>query len=200
MKQKRLIESDCLGYDMRLAGKGDYSPGIYDGLSWDGDNRRIVAEVFSDHVIYKSGIETFAGFRTEGTQKIELSRTTCNYGGNRTWFICPDCNRRTLNLYWRVTDGIPDLRHEKLSCRTCHGLVYASERRDRGKGDLIRANRIYAKIGGKYGKRPKFMRRKTYDELMQQAKGYEEKAQNSCQFELMKAEAAPLNFEMLDFS
>jgi len=175
----KLIENDCFGYDMRLAGKDGYSPGTYDTFSREGDNRRIVVEVTTDYVIYKSGIETFAGFRIEGTQKIRLSRTTCNYGGSRTWFICPDCNRRTLCLYWRVTDGIPDLRHEKLSCRICHKLVYASERRDRGRGDLNRANHIYARIGGKYGEKPKYMRQKTYDRLRQQAKNYENKGQKT---------------------
>jgi len=175
MKNKRLIESDCLMYDMRLIGNEYCSPRTYDGFSEEGDNRHIKVEVNTDHVIFKSGIETFAGFRTEGSQKIKLSRTSCNYGGLRTWFICPDCNRRTLCLYWRVTDGIPDLRHEKLSCRICHKLVYASEHRDRGRGDLNRSNNLYAKMGGKYGEKPKYMRQKTYDRLRQQAKYYENK-------------------------
>jgi len=165
----KLIESDCFGFDIRRC---DITPGTHPSFTDENSNKSIKVDVFKDRVYVKSGLDLFAGFRELGQQMIMFSRTPCNYGGYRTWFICPDCNRRTTSLYWRVTDGIPDLRTEKLACRKCQGLVYASEGRDRGRGNLNRAERLYEKIGGKYGNKPKGMHWNTYNRLRLLAEQY----------------------------
>ena len=77
-----------------------------------------------------------------------------------------------------MTEGIPDLRTDRLACRTCHGLVYASERGDRGRGNFNRAERLYDKAGGKQGSKPKGMHWSTYYRLREQAEVYETSWQN----------------------
>jgi len=174
------IESDYYALDIRLMTspvlENDLKPGEEYTIfsSDDRVNKILLAEIEEGKVIYKSGINTFAGVRIYASQEVMLANTPCHYGGTRTWFICPECSRRTIILYWGVTDHIPDLRSERMACRKCHGLVYASERRDRGMGDLNRAAALYEKAGGKHGEKPKYMRRNTYEQLLSKAKYYEE--------------------------
>jgi len=52
---------------------------------------------------------------------VKLTRTDCNYGGCRTWFICPCCGKRTLKLY---------LKASKFLCRTCQNLNYISSQKN----------------------------------------------------------------------
>ena len=173
---KRNIEQDCHAFYTRLMTWPDIFPCVYPIYGGDVGKGMMVV-IKQDSIIFKSGTYTFGGFRTYVTQEVRLSRTPCHYGGERRWFVCPDCEERRVILYWNINldNDMPDLKHDKLLCRKCHGLVYASERRDRGRGDLNRSNNLYAKIGGKYGGKPKYMRQKTYDRLRQQAKYYENK-------------------------
>lgn len=46
---------------------------------------------------------------------IEMDTTECNYGNERTWLICPTCEKRRLSLYY------DDYEFE---CRECAGLLY----------------------------------------------------------------------------
>ena len=50
---------------------------------------------------------------------VRLTWTPCNFGGQRPWFVCPDCEGRSAVLY-----AFPRFR-----CRACHPLVYASTHR-----------------------------------------------------------------------
>lgn len=51
---------------------------------------------------------------------VELITTTCNYGGQRYWFTCPQpsCQRRARTLY---------LHNNYIACRHCHELTYKSK-------------------------------------------------------------------------
>jgi hypothetical protein len=95
------------------------------------------------------------GSRRDGTQAIQLSHTACGFGGSRPWFLCPVCQRRAGVLY---------LRFGRFACRTCQRVSYASQ-----SGDEIDALwRRQAKIERKlkeHWRRPKGMRRRTYDRL-----------------------------------
>lgn len=57
------------------------------------------------------------------TQIINLTRTPCNFGGYRPWFLCPgdQCGRRVAILYGP---------HSML-CRHCRGIAYQSQREDK---------------------------------------------------------------------
>jgi hypothetical protein len=47
--------------------------------------------------------------------KIEKDYTICNYGGEREWLVCPQCNKRRLTLYFVGNS---------LKCRSCACLIY----------------------------------------------------------------------------
>ena len=48
---------------------------------------------------------------------IPISSTDCNYGGQRHWLHCPQCQRRSAVLY---------LLNGDFACRQCHDLTYTS--------------------------------------------------------------------------
>jgi len=50
-------------------------------------------------------------------QFIELTKSKCNYGGDRVWFLCPACNRRIGTLYRRPINT-------QFLCRNCNNLTY----------------------------------------------------------------------------
>ena len=95
---------------------------------------------------------------------VELSRTRCNYGGERVWFRCParGCGRRVAVLYGGAI----------FACRKCHRLAYASQRADVLSRALGRADKIRARLRWKPGiafmpgERPKGMHWKTYERFM----------------------------------
>jgi len=51
--------------------------------------------------------------------EIPLTRTLCNFGGFRWWFICPQCWKRVAVLYRPP-------RRTFFLCRHCHELTYES--------------------------------------------------------------------------
>lgn len=55
-------------------------------------------------------------------QTVYLTDTQCNLGGERFWFLCPDCNKRVGVLY------LCELGY--FSCRLCLSLVYESQRKN----------------------------------------------------------------------
>jgi hypothetical protein len=67
-------------------------------------------------------------------QKVLFERTACNYGGDRNWFLCPNCNARVAILY-----GADVL----FLCRHCYRLPYASQSEDQ----LNRLSRKARKLG-----------------------------------------------------
>ena len=54
--------------------------------------------------------------------QIELVTTRPHLGGERPWFVCPNCDRRVGKLY-----GRPELKG--FACRICLKLVYYSQYR-----------------------------------------------------------------------
>jgi hypothetical protein len=93
---------------------------------------------------------------------ITVVPTNCHYGGQRHWFLCPFCTRRSKKLY--LSGGL-------FLCRKCLKLAYSTQNRsdtDRiidKKWDLIR------KFGGDCEwsiKRPKGMHQKTFEQYREE--------------------------------
>ena len=91
---------------------------------------------------------------------IRFSYSKCNFGGLRTWFICPstECQRRVAVLY----------ASEKFVCRNCLRLKYGSQYEDVEMRAVRKAMKIREKLkwqdgvlDGK-GNRPKGMHLKSY--------------------------------------
>ncbi len=95
----------------------------------------------------------------KGRTRVDLVYTDQHLGGRRRWFVCPDCGRRCLLLYQRV---------ERLACRACHDLAYASECESREDRLRRRARAIRCRLGGSanlldpFPDKPKGMHRSTY--------------------------------------
>ncbi|MFU0841007.1 MAG: hypothetical protein ACFWTZ_00045 [Burkholderia sp.] len=87
---------------------------------------------------------------------VAIDKQPCHFGGERWWFICPRCGRRTSVLFIS----------EKVGCRCCMGLTYRSAKADRIERFSIHMNRIKRRLGGEELQRPKGMHACTYDRLM----------------------------------
>lgn len=96
-----------------------------------------------------------------GRDDLTTSKTACNYGGYREWFVC-DCGRRVGVLY---------LVHE-WRCRHCVGALYQSQLNQPIDRLNERINRIRERLGWVrgiahgMGDKPKGMHQKTYQGLI----------------------------------
>ncbi len=133
---------------MSLIGRGRATCGEFPAF----DVRRIMPRMLTpyDGVMIEHG---------KGRTRVDLVYTDQQLGGRRRWFVCPDCGRRCLLLYQRV---------ERLACRTCHDLAYASECESREDRLRRRARTIRRRLGGSanlldpFPDKPKGMHRSTY--------------------------------------
>jgi hypothetical protein len=105
---------------------------------------------------------------------VSIVWTPCNYGGRRTWFLCPGsgCGRRIAILYG---GGI-------FACRHCHQLAYDSQREPAHERALTRAQAIREKLGGsgsmaeRFPSKPKGMQWRTYFLLWKQAENAQDRS------------------------
>ena len=93
---------------------------------------------------------------------IKLSRTACNYGGHRHWWLCPKCSKRVSVLYCAGA----------YVCRHCIGGKYGSQLEQPIDNLFRRLDRIRTRLGWQdgvihgIGERPKGMHRSTYSKLV----------------------------------
>lgn len=88
---------------------------------------------------------------------VAYEHTFPNYGGRRTWFTCPVCGRRCGVLYLA----------QRVACRKCLGLYYPCQGENcTGRGIALML-RWKDKINYWSGRRPRYMHRKKYLELLQ---------------------------------
>lgn len=90
-------------------------------------------------------------------QHIWLNRTRCNYGGARTWFSCPNCQRQVAKLYLRAGAGF--------ICRHCGRISYGSQSDDAMGRAWRRQYKAEAKLG-EHWQRPKGMHHATRAKLL----------------------------------
>lgn len=86
----------------------------------------------------------------------QIAQTACNYGGTRSWFICPHCEKKCAKLYQR---------NARFACRTCQRLRYHSQ----ALAPLARHQWAYTKLQTRLSDhelRPKGMHRCTYQLLV----------------------------------
>ena len=93
---------------------------------------------------------------------IQLTKTSCNYGGHRHWWLCPKCSQRVSVLYCA---GV-------YVCRHCIDANYHSQLQqpiDRlfSRADAIRQRlRWQSGVAHGIGERPKGMHHSTYERLV----------------------------------
>jgi len=101
-----------------------------------------------------------------------IDHMAAHYGGDRPYFLCPACGRRTWNLY---------MREGRLECRLCLGFSYARRHVYRWCPALHRVRRMRALLGGELTpfaplppRRPNQWRQ-TYDRLIRRLEAEEAK-------------------------
>ncbi|MBI9047244.1 MAG: hypothetical protein JEZ06_22345 [Anaerolineaceae bacterium] len=75
-------------------------------------------------------------------QRITLTWTPCNYGGERVWFICPSCGKRVAVIY---------LGGKSFACRGCCNLTYQSCNETARDRKFSRADKLRERIGARPG-------------------------------------------------
>ena len=71
-------------------------------------------------------------------QSVELTSTPCHFGGERQWFLCPDCGRRAAVFY---------LVSNRWSCRLCGRVRYSCHQ----EGPAARLARRMQKVRHRLG-------------------------------------------------
>ncbi len=157
----------------RWARDGYLTAGRWFNWQWtwgDGSKSNInvrVESAWTIRLIYR----TRSGSEVDWTDvdySIQLTRTPCRFGGERTWFICPGrgCGRRVAKLYCAGRYYV---------CRHCGDLAYSSQHEDAGDRALRRAQAIRKKLGGSanmlelFPPKPKGMHWKTYIRLQSES-------------------------------
>ncbi len=168
----------CLQVDIRkLARDGLLKPGAEGSFLERKSKYEIRLVSGQDRMRFQHGLSMLAGFRRLAEDVVTIDWTECNYGGSRPWFLCLGCGRRVGILYGRRVkrDGskLP-VRNRTLKCRQCHDLGYASQHDEWDQRMRRRANKIWARIGGRYGNKPKRMHWRTYDRLVDEARYFED--------------------------
>lgn len=94
-------------------------------ISWN-NGAKINIITFKDKIItdYRYQLNNYDEWQNV-KDNIYFSQLTNNYGGNRLYFICPNCNNRFRFLY---------VRNGYFRCRHCNKLNYPSSRK--GKDDI----------------------------------------------------------------
>lgn len=150
-----------LPIDVRvLHRKGRLVAGQSFGWQWSRDGERfanISADTHLDALVLSYTWTPYGHEPRAVHCRVPLTRTPCRYGGERTWFLCPDCGRVCAVLF-----GIS--RRGNFACRVCQRLVYASE----AESPIDRCWRQQRKIEAKLGEilqRPKGMKQITFQRL-----------------------------------
>jgi hypothetical protein len=130
-------------------------------LAWSSRNKQ------TGFINYRMETDRLNGGEWEDVeQTISFDRTSCNYGGFRTWFLCPRCWQRVALLYGAG---------KYFLCRHCYNLIYSSQQEGRADRLMRKARKIRARLGvgddlmEPIWFKPKNMHQKTFDRLCEEA-------------------------------
>ena len=148
--------------------QGYLRPGTVGSLSWswrDEQTGFINYRMETDRMVLIYRYRAHGGEWEPVEQTISFDRTPCNYGGFRTWFLCPHCWRRVALIYGAG---------EYFLCRHCYNLTYASQQESREDRLMRKARKISRRLG--MGDdlmklilfKPKNMHQKTFDRLREE--------------------------------
>jgi hypothetical protein len=170
---KKPAVEQCRSLDVRkLYREGLLRPGHRFTSSWSRAGREIASiggvvlgSSRPERVVLLFRHRSGASAEWEDVQEsVELAWSTCNFGGERPWFICPGagCGRRVAVLYGPGRYFL---------CRHCYDLSYQSQRDNKMYRALHRAQKIRKQLGGSanmtepFPDKPKGMHWRTYERL-----------------------------------
>ena len=156
--------------DIRWLRKQGYLlTGKFGLLSWSqGDKQTgsINFKIEANHMILKYRHRSQGGEWQKIEQTVSFDRTPCNYGGQRKWFLCPQCVKRVAVLYGAG---------KYFLCRHCYNLTYASQRESKADRLMRKARKIRKKMGGSgnlvapFPDKPKGLHWRTYYRLREKS-------------------------------
>ncbi len=144
-------------------------PGITGSISWSrGDEQTgsICYRIEENNIMLNYRHRPIGGEWEPIEQSISFDRTSCNYGGLRTWFLCPRCWKRVAVLYGAG---------KYFFCRHCYDLTYGSQQEAQEDRLMRKARKIRWRLG--LGDnimepilfKPKNMHQTTFDRLRREA-------------------------------
>ena len=155
---KAMTVEDVRQLDIRLLDKRSLCrPGTVSRITWKFDHHQLQFITGTDRLVL-----------TNPSQTIYLSRTSCHYGGERLWFLCPNCNKRVAVLH--------EL-DENYLCRHCHRLPYSSQRGILYDRLLSKLRKLRKRLGAAHDifqpvyDKPKGMHWKTFKWLVANERG-----------------------------
>ena len=163
----KLTTSDMRTLDIRaLQASGRVAAGQHFSWEWSRKGKKeasIHIDTEIDRVILKYQRANKSGDGQTLEHPVRLEWTTCHFGGQRAWFLCPaqGCGRRVAILF----DG------SILACRHCHKLAYECQRETDELRAMRRADTIRRRLGWgagiarPEGGKPKGMHWSTYRHL-----------------------------------
>jgi hypothetical protein len=141
-------------------------PGNCFGWQWLFNDRMfasVTIQIGCDYAIKVSYRRKSTGELFE--QRLQTHTSSCNLGGERRWFTCPQCGKRVAVLY---APG------RYFACRQCSGLGYPSQKERDGDRATRRMDGLRKRMGWPagifhgVGGKPKGMHWKTYHRLRSQ--------------------------------
>ena len=179
-QQGKNTTSDCRSLDVRwLNQQGILDKRYPQNITWSRGEQTVAAiQIIAqpDNVVLKYRHSRNDDKWQNHDYPVRLDWTSCRYGGQRAWFLCPalGCGRRVAVVYLGSC-GI-------FACRHCYDLAYASQRESDTNRLTRRADKIRQKLKwepgilNRNGLKPKGMHWKTlwklkneHDELVHQA-------------------------------
>jgi hypothetical protein len=168
---KKTTTEECHAVDIRyLRRNGLLTSDRGFSLSWSRAGREtgsIRAVIYRDRIVLSYSHHGGQGGEWEKVEEpLPLEWTSCNFGGERPWFLCPGagCSRRVAIIYGPG---------KYFLCRHCYDLRYESQREDKNDRALRRARKIRKRLGGSanmletFPERSKGMHHDTYERLRQ---------------------------------
>ena len=152
-----------------LKKQGFLRPGHHSLLLWSLGNEQtgsIGYRVETDRIVLNYRHRPHGGEWENVEQAILFDRTSCNFGGHRTWFLCPRCWKRVAVLYGAG---------KYFWCRHCYDLTYSSQQETRENRLMRKARKIRNRMGGgnslidRFPDKPKNMHWKTYWRLREES-------------------------------
>ena len=73
-------------------------------------------------------------------------------------------------MYAQKLANSVSVKNRRFKCRRCHNLVYPSERENWSDRMFRKAEKLWSRMGGRWGDKPKGMHWRTYNRLAEEAR------------------------------
>ncbi len=110
-------------------------------------------------------VRAFQNYLLINKQRVAIVLTPNTFGGDRSWFSCPACQRKCAKLYFS----------KRLTCQKCTHLTYSSQNEGAAPRAIRRSRKIRHKLGADRSilvpitNKPRYMHWNTFYRLVSKA-------------------------------